>query len=77
MSLIFNQNQDDLDNTEKLYYRNLYGSVEYSEEDKCWFGKILYTTDIVLYEADSKEKLGDSFKEAVDGYLGMKTKHEL
>ena len=50
-------------------YRGYSGSAEYSEEDKCYFGKILYIPDLIIYEADSLEGLFAAFCEAVDDYL--------
>jgi predicted HicB family RNase H-like nuclease len=55
--------------TKKLTYKNYTGSVEYSEEDGVFFGKLLYITDLILYEAESKEGLQKSFENAVDEYL--------
>lgn len=55
--------------TKKLTYKNYTGSVEYSEEDGVFFGKILYIPDLVLYECDSEEGLQQSFENAVDEYF--------
>ena len=53
----------------KLTYKKYTGSVEYSEEDGMFFGKLLYITDLVLYDAETEEQLQESFESAVDEYL--------
>ena len=55
--------------TKKLTYKKYTGSIEFSEEDSVFFGKILYIRDLVLYEATSEEELQKSFERAVDEYL--------
>lgn len=55
--------------TKKLTYKKYTGSVEYSEEDGMFFGKLLYITDLVLYDAETEEQLQESFESAVDEYL--------
>lgn len=52
-----------------LTYRGYYGTVEYSDEDECFFGKVLGMNDLILFEGDSVKKLKEDFREAVDGYL--------
>lgn len=55
--------------TKKLTYKNYTGSVEYSEEDGVFFGKILYIADLILYDSDSEEGLQQSFEKAVEEYI--------
>ena len=50
-------------------YRGCVGSVEYSEEDACFFGTLLHTTDLISYEAESPSTLQRTFKGAVDDYF--------
>ena len=45
------------------------GSAEYSIEDACHHGKILYTEDLVTYEAFTLEDLEVAFKLSVEDYL--------
>ena len=52
-----------------LKYKNYLGSIEYSAEDKCFFGKVLGVTDLVLYEGNTVEELEKSFKYMVDDYI--------
>ena len=52
-----------------LKHNDFFGSVEYSADDDCFFGKIIGTTDLVTFEGDSVENLKIAFKEAVEDYL--------
>jgi predicted HicB family RNase H-like nuclease len=55
-----------------LKYKNFKGSVEYSVEDSYFYGKILDTNDLVMYEGKDKAELNKAFKEAVDDYINIK-----
>lgn len=50
-------------------YRDYEGSIEYSREDQCFFGKILYVPDLILYEGTDLENLEAAFHSAVDEYI--------
>jgi len=52
-----------------LRYKGYTGSVEYSEEDEIFYGKIEFITDSVLYEGSSVEELKRNFQEAVEDYI--------
>ena len=52
-----------------LKYKDFFGSVEYSADDDCFFGKIIGTTDLVTFEGDSVDSLKAAFAEAVEDYL--------
>ena len=52
-----------------FHYKGFTGSIENSVEDQCLYGKLLGIGDLILYEADSIDKLEIEFKEAVDDYL--------
>jgi predicted HicB family RNase H-like nuclease len=52
-----------------LNYKGYTGSVEYSEEDEIFYGKIEFITDTVLYEGSSVAELKKSFQEAVEDYI--------
>lgn len=52
-----------------LEYKEMKGSVEYSPEDDCLFGKILFIDDLILYEGQSLDELKKDFQSAVDDYL--------
>jgi len=55
--------------TNTLKYRDFFGSVEYSADDDCFFGKIIGTTDLVTFEGSSVDSLKAAFAEAVEDYL--------
>ncbi|MBI4384517.1 MAG: type II toxin-antitoxin system HicB family antitoxin [Nitrospinae bacterium] len=44
------------------------GSVHFSAEDKCFFGKIEGIEDLVSFEGDTVEKLTEDFRLAVEDY---------
>ena len=52
-----------------LKYKDFYGSVEYSANDECFFGKIIGTTDLITFEGESVVELKKAFIEAVEDYL--------
>ena len=52
-----------------LKYKDFYGSVEYSANGECFFGKIIGTSDLVTFEGESVKKLKMAFNEAVEDYL--------
>lgn len=55
--------------TKHLEYKGYNGTVEYSAEDNCLFGKIIGINDLVNYEAESVNELKNVFNEAVEDYL--------
>ena len=57
--------------TKTITYHGFTGSVEWSENDKCYFGKILGIRSLVSYEGDTEKELIDDFRGAVDDYLEM------
>jgi len=53
-----------------LEYKGYYGSVEYSKEDKCLYGKVLgMTKDCITYEGNTVDELEEDFKNAIESYL--------
>ena len=52
-----------------IEYKDYIGSVEYSSEDKCFFGKIEMIDDLVTFEATNVDELESNFKNAVDEYI--------
>lgn len=52
-----------------LEYNGYSGSIDVSKEDRCLFGKILFITDLVTYEAETITDLEAEFIAAVDDYL--------
>ena len=52
-----------------MEYNGYYGTVEYSSEDHCLYGKLAFIRDLVNYEATTVNQLEKAFKAAVDDYL--------
>ncbi|MEM1001256.1 MAG: type II toxin-antitoxin system HicB family antitoxin [Bacteroidota bacterium] len=52
-----------------ITYGNYHGTVDFSGEDKVFFGHIIGINDLVSYEGTSVEELEANFAEAVEDYL--------
>lgn len=53
-----------------LKYKGYVGSVEYSEDDNCLFGKVLgMSKDCITYEGETIADLRTDFEGAVDDYI--------
>jgi len=53
-----------------LEYKGYKGSVGYSKEDNCLFGKVQgMTKDLIAYEGQTLEELRNDFEDGVDSYL--------
>lgn len=53
----------------RLTYKGYTGTVEFSTDDKVFFGKIEGIDDLVSYEGENIFALENSFIEAVEDYL--------
>ena len=54
-----------------IQYKGYIGSVEFSEEDGVFFGKVMGIRSLISYEGSNAKELLDDFHEAVDDYLEM------
>ena len=52
-----------------MKYKDYYGTIEYSDEDQCFHGKVLGINGLVTFEGESVQELRASFQEMVDEYL--------
>jgi len=52
-----------------IEYKGYIGSINYSPEDKCFYGKLEMIDDLVTFEATSAQELEDNFLEVVNDYL--------
>ena len=52
-----------------LSYKGYYGSVEFSDEDDVFFGRIIGINDRITYEGRDVKSLRDDFQNAVEDYL--------
>lgn len=54
-----------------MRYRGYVGSVEFSENDGVFYGKVLGIHSLISYEGANAMELVDDFHGAVDDYLAM------
>ena len=55
---------------DRLEYKGYYGSIEYSKEDNCLFGRVLgMPNNLISYEGNTAAELYADFKDAIDTYL--------
>ena len=54
-----------------MSYKDYLGTVEYSSEDDCLYGKVVGVHGLTAYEGQSLEELRRDFKTAVDEYLEL------
>ena len=54
-----------------MEYRGYIGSVEFSEEDDCFCGKVLGVHGLILYEGESVQELKKDFHDAVDAHIEL------
>ena len=52
-----------------LSYKNYNGTVEYSKEDSCLFGKVVGIKSLLSYEGNSVQELEQDFQNVIDEYL--------
>lgn len=52
-----------------MRYKDYYGSVHYSDDDRVFYGKIEFIRALVSYEGTDVESLRRAFEEAVEDYL--------
>ena len=52
-----------------IEYKGYLGSIDYSSEDTCFYGKLEMIDDLVTFEADNAVDLERNFREAVEAYL--------
>lgn len=53
-----------------LEYKGYKGSVEYSKEDDCLFGKVQgLSKDLIVYEGQTLDELRKDFENGIDSYL--------
>lgn len=54
----------------QLKYKGYIGSVEYSDDDKCLFGKVQgLRGTLISYEGKTIDEITDDFHSAIDFYL--------
>lgn len=56
---------------EIMEYKGYKGTVEYSDRDSTYFGKVLDIKGLVSYEGRTREELKNDFEGAVDEYIDL------
>lgn len=54
---------------ETFKYKGFEGSMEFSQEDECLVGEVLFVRSKIIYIGDTYQELKAAFQEAVDAYL--------
>ena len=54
-----------------IEYRGYIGSVEFSENDNLFFGKVMGIRSLISYEGTTAQELIGDFHKAVDDYLAL------
>ena len=57
--------------TNLMSYKGYFGTIECSNEDDVFFGRLIRIRDSVSYDAENMLEMKKTFQEAVDGYLEM------
>ena len=52
-----------------LKYKGYKGSIEFSEEDDCFYGKVLDTKSLILYSGNDFDELEKNFKRMVEEFI--------
>lgn len=52
-----------------LSYKDYNGTVEYSDDDKCLYGKVVGIKSLLSYEGVSVQELEKSLQSTIDEYL--------
>jgi len=57
--------------TNQLRYKDFIGTVNFSEEDGVFYGKVLGINDSISFEGNSVNTLTEDFHDAIDEYLAF------
>ncbi|MFR9165161.1 MAG: hypothetical protein ACLVKO_02625 [Dysgonomonas sp.] len=53
----------------QLFYKDWVGSIEYSKEDKCYFGQVQGIKATILYEGEDEKELEQNFISMIKEYI--------
>ena len=59
-----------------LQYKGFVGSIEYSDEDSIFYGKVLGVRSLISYEGEKMSDLIEDFQRAVDSYIEIYSDEE-
>ncbi|MBG1266172.1 type II toxin-antitoxin system HicB family antitoxin [Nostoc sp. WHI] len=54
-----------------MQYKDYFGSIHYSDEDKIFYGQIEHIRSLISFEGEDVASLRASFEEAIDDYLAL------
>ena len=57
--------------SDMLNYKGYQGSVQFSEEDRIFHGRVEFIRSMISYEGTDVDSLESAFREAVDDYLEL------
>lgn len=60
-----------------IEYQGYFGSVNFSDEDEVFFGKVEFIRSLISYEGTDVQSLKSAFYEAVDEYLSDCAENEI
>ncbi len=60
---------------ECMEYKGYTGTIQYSKEDKCFYGKVLNVQHLLTYEGLTRGYLRMDFEKTVDEYLDVVSRH--
>lgn len=52
-------------------YKGYRGSREFSSEDKCLYGKVMFIDSLLMYDGNTYQELEKAFRETIDSYLAL------
>jgi len=52
-----------------LTHKGYLGRIQYSEADRCYYGRIEIIRDLVTFEGDTRHEAINAFCETVDDYI--------
>lgn len=52
-----------------LSYRGYKGTIEFSEIDNCFHGRVIHVKNIISYGGNNIDELKQTFEAAIDDYL--------
>ncbi|WP_231599061.1 type II toxin-antitoxin system HicB family antitoxin [Crocosphaera watsonii] len=54
-----------------MQYKDYFGSIHYSDEDKIFYGKVEYIRSLISFEGEDVASLRESFEGVIDDYLAL------
>lgn len=54
-----------------MEHKGYFGSVQYSDDDEVFYGKVAFVRALISYEGESVKELKQAFREAIEDYLEL------